>query len=441
MAIFNKKTTIFVLLDAFRWDYINEKSTPFLFTLIQKGIYVRKLVSTAGFTQRSAVFTGTYDDTRNQLTAFIFDKEHSPFKFLENHKKLYSLDKRRNLPLLSEGFPFSYLKKWYCLKQEQHKSKTRNWINQEAKKYAAHAPSARIPFRLLSHFSCAEDATPIWDTVENSIESFFGIIKKEGLAYEYIMYPLINCDDERTLELTRKRVQTGADTYFITFTETDSLCHRFGTSTFHREKAVNEIDQKMAEINKVFEKSFDNIHWVIFGDHGMADVIELFDGGNIILNAANKYRLQLGTDFLMFLDSTMIRLWYLNKSAEGFIKSIFHDVPIFQKKGQVIDKNIAKQHRIPLNHSPCGDTIWWAHSGVIVSPDYFFAPHSPPKGMHGYNPNSEDGKGFALINGANIMPRTIEQANLVDICPTFCDILKIPYPRNNEGQSLICNKN
>jgi len=441
MATFKKITTLCILLDAFRWDYINEKNTPFLYALTKKGIYSRRLVSTAGFTQRSAVFSGTYCDTRNQLTAFIHDEKHSPFRFLKGNTQIYKLDEKAwwTLPLPSV-FPFKRLKRLCEHKLNKHIMEMRAYINQEAKKYATHISSLRIPFRILPYFNCAEDATPIWDTSDNDIETIFGVMEKQDIRFEYVMYPIVNCEDERSLELLRQRVMTGADIYFATFTEADSVCHKYGTSTSHRIRVVNEIDRKMSMLNEMFEKAFHGIQWIVFGDHGMTDVVERFDGGSIVLKAAKKYRFRLGIDFLMFLDSTMIRLWHLNKSAEKFVKMVFLDIPIFKQKGFIINDEIAKRYRIPSNHSPCGNAIFWAHPGIVISPDYFYSPQFPPKGMHGYVPDSEDGKGFAVITGQDVSHKLIEEADLVDICPTLCDIVGMPYPRNNEGNSLVANR-
>ena len=50
---------LFVLLDALRHDYINSVDTPFLYSKISQGLYAKKLKSVSGFTQRTAIYTGT----------------------------------------------------------------------------------------------------------------------------------------------------------------------------------------------------------------------------------------------------------------------------------------------------------------------------------------------------------------------------------------------
>ena len=80
---YNNKALLFILIDAFRWDYLNEKDSPTLWTLSQHGIHVKKLISSSGFTQRSALFTGALSDIHGNYTMYTYDPQNSPFKILK----------------------------------------------------------------------------------------------------------------------------------------------------------------------------------------------------------------------------------------------------------------------------------------------------------------------------------------------------------------------
>ena len=54
----NNKKFIFILLDAFRSDYINSNNTPFLNSLKEKSIYYKQVNPSIGFCERSEIFTG-----------------------------------------------------------------------------------------------------------------------------------------------------------------------------------------------------------------------------------------------------------------------------------------------------------------------------------------------------------------------------------------------
>jgi predicted AlkP superfamily pyrophosphatase or phosphodiesterase len=76
------KTTVFIILDAFRWDYLNPEDTPFLWQRASEGLHVRRMISSTGFAQRAAMFTGAYPDVTDCYTMFCYDREDSPYWFL-----------------------------------------------------------------------------------------------------------------------------------------------------------------------------------------------------------------------------------------------------------------------------------------------------------------------------------------------------------------------
>ena len=84
---------LFILLDAFRHDYINPVDTPFLFAAAQKGVYAKKLKSTTGFTQRTAVLTGSMGTVSGMFTMYTFDRDGSPFRFLKKTAKGNGLER------------------------------------------------------------------------------------------------------------------------------------------------------------------------------------------------------------------------------------------------------------------------------------------------------------------------------------------------------------
>ena len=74
-----QKTVVFVVCDALRWDYLNEKDSPYILNLIEKGIYVKKIRTSLGFCERTEMFTGTRPEDSGYFTALTFDKEKSDF--------------------------------------------------------------------------------------------------------------------------------------------------------------------------------------------------------------------------------------------------------------------------------------------------------------------------------------------------------------------------
>jgi predicted AlkP superfamily pyrophosphatase or phosphodiesterase len=77
--ILHTRTTVLILLDAFRWDYLCPDRTPYLWDLAHTGVYVQQLKPNFGFCERAEIFTGTRPAVNGYLTAFAYGPDHSPF--------------------------------------------------------------------------------------------------------------------------------------------------------------------------------------------------------------------------------------------------------------------------------------------------------------------------------------------------------------------------
>jgi hypothetical protein len=84
-----------------------------------------------------------------------------------------------------------------------------------------------------------------------------------------------------------------------------------------------------------------------------------------------------------------------------------------------------------------GDLIWWANLGTMIFPDYFHDRYTHNKGMHGYDSDHDDMKGFFLAFGPNISTAVIEEAHLIDVCASLCATVGLKPPKSNQGKSLL----
>ncbi len=98
-----RETTFLLILDACRRDYVTPENAPFLHGLMQKGL-TASIESPPGFTQRTTMFTGTYPATSNAFSAFGYDPENSPFRWVGRLGPLAQPAKKRRLGLLDGKF-------------------------------------------------------------------------------------------------------------------------------------------------------------------------------------------------------------------------------------------------------------------------------------------------------------------------------------------------
>ncbi len=425
---------LFILLDAFRHDYINPVDTPFLYAGTQRGVYARKLKTTTGFTQRTSIFTGTMGTKSDMFTMFTFDYDGSPFRYLAHDRRAKAfvstgqlLERipsvnglRRVKRLLIEGY-------------EQKEQAYRDWIQNESKKYAAHAPPAHIPLTLLPFIGVSEDNRPIHLPGAGAEETIFDVFVKAQIEYKYLMFPALNCEDEAVMRQFLLEKKSSSRIILGQFSDSDLLIHQCGPSSQRRRTIAGEIDRRLREIAVEYEN---DVTWIIIGDHGMTDVKDEID----IIGQLTCLEDELGVirqrDYLVFLDSTMARFRWITEKGRDFLNKI-QQVSLFHDKGRFVDKGMADRYQIPIADRRYGDLIWWANLGTLIFPDYFHDRYTHNQGMHGYDSDHDDMKGFFLAVGPNISTAVIEEAHLIDVCASLCATVGVKPPKSNQGKSLL----
>lgn len=416
-----KKTILYISLDGFRYDYLTYEESPQLWEWSQQGTYVEKLVSTSGFVKRSAMFTGAHPNITLDFAMYEFCEEESPFKFV----KPFAIP----LTILTQLSSYSY-------KIGQINTRLRKTIEKRTKYSGQSVNSIHIPLNLLPFMTCASSERPPYEKNVLSVESIFDLLC-DDFCFEYLYYPVVRGDDQMVLNTALERAGNYSDLYILQFSLTDAIGHKYGPESPERRQAVREVDHKLRILRDHFEQLFEEVVWFIVSDHGMTQVVEKINAGEILVSAARALGLSLGRDYLYFLDSTFLRVLFLNDKARRLIPTIIQNNPLFQRNGMLLDTDLANQHHIPIPSARYGDLAWWANPGVLIEPDFFNPGINSVKGMHGYDSYHADSLAMAVVTGPQIPKKLIEQAHLVDICPTLCDLLSIQYPAMNQGRSWL----
>lgn len=408
-----EEAVLFVILDAFRWDYLLEADSPTLFSMASQGIHAKKLVSSPGFTQRSSIFTGASPISHGNYTMYIYDPLHSPFWILRPFRYLL-----RKLP--QRGFIYKAVRKI---------------INQIPKFTSSWAPPAEIPSNILPLISVTEDLKPIYKPGNLPKESLFDLFVESGISYKYLMAP-VSGRDEEVMNLAIESMEDCYQAVFVQFSDTDGLVHRFGSESEKRREIVHQADERVRKLKEVWEKKSISPWIVVIGDHGMADVEDYIDIQKMVEKFASTYHWINGKEFLMFLDSTLARFWFLDQKVQKILEPFLRDN--LQSRGRFLDKSYMENNKIPSNSKKYGDLIWRANIGEGIFPDFFHSPSNQYKAMHGYDCLEDKMKGTAIIFNKNLnQHEIIEEARIQDITSTICDILSLRHPTSSEGKSLI----
>jgi predicted AlkP superfamily pyrophosphatase or phosphodiesterase len=328
------------------------------------------------------------------------------------------------------------MKKVRRLLKERHEREGwlhRQWIEKEARKHAAHAPSAYIPLVLLPEIGVSEDNRPIYLPGAFAQQSIFDVFHEARIEYKYFMFPIVNCEDRTVLEMFLNHRDSQAKILLGQFSDTDLLIHHCGPGSSRRREIVAEMDRRLREMAVRYDEE---TTWVIVGDHGMTDVVEELDVPAALAGLERRLDVAMGRDYWLFLDSTMARFRSVTERGSDFLSQV-KALTVLREKGRFVDEKIAFEYSIPPNDRRYGDLIWWADNGVLLFPDYFHDQNTHNKGMHGYDSNHDDMKGFLLAFGPGIPTKSVDEANLIDVCPTHCAAADVQPPRENRGVCLL----
>ncbi len=407
------KGVLFVLLDAFRWDYINPEDSPTIHKLTQKSVYVKKIVSSSGFTQRSAIFMGADSKTHGNYAMYIRDPKTSPFKLLWPFTPI--------LRLIKPG-TFVY-------------RVVRKFINQLPKIFTEWAPPGRIPSEILHHISVVEDMTPIDQEGTLPLRTVFDEYREAGIEYKYYMAP-VSGHDEPTMHAALDEIRAGGQVFFVQFSDTDGLVHRDGVESETRHMAVKSVDERVRKLKEAMEERFESPWIVICGDHGMVDCTEYVDIWGMVEKEAKKHKLVHGRDYLMFFDSTIARFWFFKPQAREILEYFLKEN--LTEKGEWITEEYREARKIPYKPEWYGEMIWKSDVRVGIFPDYFHGADDRYIGMHGFDSTDDSQKGVAVFANEEIDRQiVIEEGSLESFCASLCDLNEIPTPETATEKTFI----
>lgn len=216
------------------------------------------------------------------------------------------------------------------------------------------------------------------------------------------------------------------------FSEPDNEVHYVGSESSERRRIMSEVDLAVEKIYNQAISLYNRVALVLVGDHGMIDVHKRIDAGKIIHSLARKSGFKHLRDYLLFLDSTMARLWCFRKNYKELFVEILNR-PSFKDNGIIMDEEVGRKYRFPFPDKLYGDIGWWANPGVLISPCYFHPKGDPVIAMHGYESYHTASQGFIIVfDSSQDYHKYIPQAKLVDVCPTICDLCHVRYPEHNQ---------
>ncbi len=389
-----------VLVDGFRYDYLNRSDARFFWNMAQTGIdaCVRE---TYAFQLRPAFFAGLHPEECDIANLYCFNPESSPFKDLP-----FDRYDRRSI--------HRYIREKEAL---QGYSATRHI-----------ADIAEIPESFLPYFDFSEKHLTTDPKVFPGHDSLFDVMKEHGKNWLWIAYPTDDQRVEAILNRFDRCYSTNLDFVYLHFAELDWVGHENGPHSAEQKRQLREIDRAVEKVYQRLCADFEEVRLVVFGDHGMVKVTECC---NIEEQLADS-GLKAPDDYLYFLDSTQARFWFFREGAREKVTRLLEKSPY----GHILLPADLERLRSRFFHNRFGELIFAVNNGVILFPN-FFQRENPCRGMHGYLPEVEANWARLLVHGFGEHGRMRESVSMVSLFPTFLDLLDLPVPKTCSAPSVF----
>ena len=190
------------------------------------------------------------------------------------------------------------------------------------------------------------------------------------------------------------------------FSELDTAAHRFGLDSGEYNDCIKRLDARIGGMFDEFRSVHPKGHIAVLSDHGMARVRKAVKFG-----PEEDLPEETMGKFIYFLDTTMIRIWYLDPAVRGRVESYLN--------GKDCGKLLTEEERRDLGiiDRRWADNIFLLNEGCVFDPSFLEKGH--PLAMHGYHPDLPSQKGIFLYSG----PRAISIQGTIDT-KTCHDLLK-----------------
>jgi predicted AlkP superfamily pyrophosphatase or phosphodiesterase len=410
-------STVLFLMDAMRSDYISKDTTPFLWKCSKEGEYYKRVIPNFGFCERTEIFTGQTPKESGFFTAIGYDPNNSPFKDIIG-LRIFSFIEELIAPriILKQTDSYNILYRIY-------RKIFNKWIIRQTKGISPQS----IPISLLKYWDLTEDKIDLRDGNAFNVPSIFSLLSENGKTYFYDSFTALNMpsngSDLNRMQMVVDDIKANNEDFYLVYVSgPDYYGHKYGPDAAEFKDVLKQIDLDLKTYtNKILEID-PKANFIYLGDHGMATVNQYFDAEKEIFSIAKKHHLELKKDFIYFLDSTLIRLWFFTEGAKNIFEQALYNSPTFNNNGVFINENIANQEKIPWGDKRYGDMIWWANTGVLVFPDFFHRVKKY-KGMHGYDPTKYENQGTCIVYGEGIEKREIKSIYLTDVFDIFKKLL------------------
>jgi predicted AlkP superfamily pyrophosphatase or phosphodiesterase len=252
-----------------------------------------------------------------------------------------------------------------------------------------------VPFGRIGRFDYAEKRR-IWDPGGLApVRTVFDELAARGCPYS-----VHDSSDPDTVRLARleERIRCRDIGFaYISLGGLDALMHQVGTHDPQVTEKVRWYDARIRALRDLARANYGEAPLYVFTDHGMHDVREAHD----LQADLARLGLEEGKDFVVFLDATMARFWFLREGARSRVLAALDG----HSKGRWLSDDDLRHEGVFFADHRYGEAVFLMNPGIQIAPSHMGA--KPNRGMHGFDP--EDADSWAAISSDRSLPEGLER--------------------------------
>lgn len=408
-----EKKLLVVLIDAYKPEYLFSGDSPYLYQMWDSN-NGKTLKPVLGYSDaiRSTIFTGKYPVETDYWMKIQYSPDTSPFK---TFSKLAFLDRipsdfiRRSIKFWASKFLYDFL---------------------EIESDYAEISLQNIPLRIIENFDYTLNTTMHASKKIGGEKTLFKYLSDNGLNFAYLdssQYGLVNFFSTKRIEENFKGDIDSLDDnirlIFLYIHHLDNSAHRYTTQSPKFQKDLKNVDSAVKRLCSYIQGRYGgNWSTIIFSDHGINNTKKFLD------LTSEVYRPGFGEDYLLFLDSSMIRFWFKTEDRKREVMERFESMGV----GRFLTQQELIEYHLDFNHNKYFEEVY------LLDPEYSLFPNFisllKPYAMHAYDPEYPSQKGIAIFDSDNFSIGK-KEVELIDILPSILDYFEITYD-GLEGDSF-----
>jgi predicted AlkP superfamily pyrophosphatase or phosphodiesterase len=355
---------MFIMIDAMGWEIIRNDTFGRDFAPVRK-----QLDTVFGYSSGCvpSILSGRWPVEHRNWCYFVYDPEHSPFRWLR---------------------PLRWLPNWISGRRI-----FRRWLTKAVRSrldFKGYFDLYNIPFRHIHLYDFTEKKSPLQPSGMNRGKNIFDELEAEGLRY-FVSDPSESEEANRDA-LTSQVTRGTVDFAFMYWPGLDGLLHRVGNTSPEIAARLRVYEQWIRDLLSAASDKYADVHLYVFSDHGMANCDEHLD----LKARIEALPVEMERDYAVVYDSTMARFWFFNERARLVISAELQNV----QQGRILSDSELEGLHARFDDRAFGELIFLVREGVLIVPSHM--GERPIRAMHGYHPSEKQSCAALLTNRPEI---------------------------------------